>query len=208
MQKKQTKEIIILSTFGLILTLGCLLREPEEIKTETEVQEDIQTEIEVQEECIQVQESQKERVKESIEPMKFYDVPLSKELQIHIFKECEKYNINPALIISMIDSESDFDPTKIGDNGKSFGLMQIQPIWHWERMNRLGVTDLLDPFQNVTVGIDYVAELFEQNNNTHWVLMVYNGGHLYAREMMVTGKISDYALEVTQRASELERGME
>ena len=196
------KETIIAGALTLILVL--LVRECEPQATEPQPEVQKLNEIEIQKEDVQIQVSQKRRVKESIEPLKFYDVPLSKELQIHIFEECEKYNLNPSLIISMIDSESDFDPNKIGDNGKSYGLMQVQPKWHWGRMNRLGCDNLLDPFQNITVGIDYVAELFGQNDNVYWVLMVYNGGHPYAREMMASGTISDYALEVVERAVELE----
>ena len=142
------------------------------------------------------------------EDVTFYDVPLSEELQLHIFEECEKYNIAPAIIIAMIDEESDFDANDIGDNGKSFGLMQIQPRWHAERMERLGCTDLFDPFQNVTVGIDYVAYLKDLNSDLYWVLMAYNGGEFYATRNIEAGTYSDYALEVTERAAELEREVE
>ena len=46
----------------------------------------------------------------------------------------------------------------MGDVHESFGLMQIQPKWHEDRMRRLGVTDLLDPEQNVRVGADLLSE--------------------------------------------------
>lgn len=138
----------------------------------------------------------------------FYNVPLSEELQIHIFEECEKHNIAPAIIIAMIERESDFDASNIGDKGNSLGLMQIQPKWHQERMDRLGCTDLLDPFQNVTVGIDIVAELKEMNPDIYWVLMAYNGWTEYANKRMESGNISEYALGIVEMASELERGVE
>lgn len=140
---------------------------------------------------------------EQYEPQ-YYDVPLSKELQLHIFKECEKHNIAPAVIIAMIERESDFDERAIGDNGNSFGLMQIQPKWHKATMDRLGCTNLLVPFQNVTVGIDYVAELKEKNNDLYWVLMAYNAGPDNATEWFNNGIYSDYAIEIVERASELE----
>lgn len=131
----------------------------------------------------------------------YFDVPLSEELQEHIFAECEKHNITPEIVISMIEQESDYDSDAIGDGGNSKGLMQIQEKWHKERMDKVGCTDLLDPFQNVTVGIDYLAELKDRNDDLYWVLMAYNGGPVYANK---TENISDYALEVSARAEELE----
>ena len=138
----------------------------------------------------------------------FYNVPLSEELQLHIFEECEKHNIAPAIVIAMIEKESSYDASKIGDNGDSLGLMQIQPKWHKERMERLGCTDLLDPFQNVTVGIDYISELIRIDSDLYWVLMAYNGGNLYSTVRMDSGNYSDYALSVTERASELAKEVE
>lgn len=149
----------------------------------------------------------------TVEPLEqykpiFYDVPLSEELQLHIFKECEKRNIAPALIISMIDQESDFDPSKIGDNGKSFGIMQIQPKWHSERMERLGCADLLNPYQNITVGIDYIAWLRDIDSDLYWVLMAYNAGPSKATEWQESDIVSEYAIEVTRRANELQDELE
>ena len=145
---------------------------------------------------------------EYIEEVKLYDVPLSEELQKHIFAECEKHNISPSVVIAIIERESRYDANAIGDDGKSFGLMQIQKHFHLERMERLGCDDLLDQFQNVTVGIDYIAELKEENEDLYWVLMSYNGGRAYSTERMATGNYSDYAIEVAERISELEKEVE
>jgi soluble lytic murein transglycosylase-like protein len=140
-----------------------------------------------------------------VEEVKYFDVPLSEELQEHIFAECEKYGIAPAIVVSMIAQESNYRPLAVGDGGDSQGLLQIQRKWHEERMERLGCTDLLDPFQNVTVAVDYLAELKEIDNDVCWVLMCYNGGKAYADKNVKAGKISTYALEVTERAAELEK---
>ena len=163
------------------------------------------------EDIIRWKEENEVSVEVTVKPLEqyeteYYDVPLSEELQLHIFKECEKHNIAPAIIIAMIEQESDFDASDIGDNGKSFGLMQIQKKWHAGRMESLGCTNLLDPFQNVTVGIDYVAALKDKNNDLYWVLMAYNAGPSKATEWFNNGIYSEYALEVVERASELEAG--
>ena len=130
------------------------------------------------------------------EPHKYFDVPLSKELQNHIFAECEKHGVDPAVVIAMCFRESTYRADAIGDNGRSFGLMQIQERYHKERMVRLGVTDLLDPVQNVTVGIDFLAELLEKYGDVEKALTAYNRGH-YA------GAVTQYAVKVLEVAGEL-----
>ena len=105
-----------------------------------------------------------------------YPVPLDQELQDFIIRLCEEHHIEPGIVFAIIDRESDFRAHVIGDSGKSFGLMQIQKRWHEDRMERLGCDDLLDPYQNVTVGIDYLAELFNRSKGVEWALAAYNAG--------------------------------
>lgn len=140
------------------------------------------------------------------EEPKYFDVPLSHELQDFIFSECDKASISPALVIAMIERESCFKADVIGDNGKAFGLMQIHPRWHQERMDRLGCTDLLNPYDNIKVGMDILSELFHTNSEVYWVLMAYNGGIDYANKYATVGNYSEYALEISERVFELEGG--
>ena len=48
-------------------------------------------------------------------------------------------------------------------------------------MKRLGCTDLLDPYENVTVGVDILAEKLERYGDTEKALMVYNAGSTGAK---------------------------
>lgn len=146
------------------------------------------------------------RVVEIIETDKpeYFNVPLSHDIQDHIFEVCEEYGIAPALVVAMIAQESDFGAHKVGDGGDSAGLLQVQQKWHQERMDRLGCDNLLDPYQNITVAVDYIAELKEINPDLYWVLMAYNGGSRYATKRMESGEYSEYAVEVTQYAAQLE----
>lgn len=129
------------------------------------------------------------------ETRKYFDVPLSEEVQDRIFAECEKYDISPAIIIAMIDRESKFDIYALGDDGRSAGLMQIQAKWHLKRMIALDCTDLFNPCQNVTVGVDILAELLDRyNGDTAKALTAYNRGSYrgtitqYARNIMETAQ--------------------
>ena len=135
---------------------------------------------------------------------KYFDVPLSEELQDHIFYLGEKYSINPALIISMIEKESSFDPSKVGDNGDSFGLMQVQKKWHIERMARLDCYNLLDPWENIEVGVDYLAELVDMRRGMVWALTAYNGGPTYANEKTEEHVITQYVRDVIERGKEID----
>lgn len=152
------------------------------------------------------------REAEVVEPIKeaalvYYDVPLDEDLQKHIIMVSNYYNIEPSIIFAMIERESRYRPDVIGDNGRSYGLMQIQERWHKDRMNKLGVTDLLDPYQNVLVGIDYLAELFKYNEDVEWVLMAYNGGMSYANRLIGSGTVSAYATGVLTAAREIRGNM-
>lgn len=129
----------------------------------------------------------------------YFDVPLSEELQDFIAIECEVHHIDPAVVVAMIDRESDFQADAIGDSGEAFGLLQVQPRWHQERMDKLGVTDLLDPQQNVAVAVDYLAELIDRDNGLEWALMAYNAGATGASK----GFGSDYAAEVLENSENL-----
>lgn len=137
-----------------------------------------------------------EIVEEVVESTRYFDVPLSHELQEHIFKLCEERDIDPALIVSMIWKESRFNADTVGDSGKSLGLMQVQPRWHKARMEKYGCDNLLDPFQNVTIGIDIIDGLIDSDMGIEWALMAYNGGAGYASKKRDAGEVSDYAKNV------------
>ena len=103
-----------------------------------------------------------------------YDVPLDDETQAFLRAACDESGVPYELALAVIRKESAFQNI-IGDNGDSVGYMQIQPRWHKERMERLGVTDLRDPFSNFRVGCDYLAELLERYPLED-ALTAYNSG--------------------------------
>lgn len=137
------------------------------------------------------------------ETVEYYDVPLSEGLQDYIFELCEERDIDPALIIAMIRYESNFNADAKGDGGNSLGLMQIQPRWHQARMDEYDCQDLLDPYQNVTIGIDIIGDWLDGGNGLEYALMGYNGGGAYANRMAADGRVSDYAKNVITYTNEL-----
>lgn len=116
----------------------------------------------------------------------------------------EEYNICPELLMAIIERESSGQAD--AENDGCMGLMQISVKWHKERMDRLGVTDIFNEEQNIHVAADYLAELFDRHEEVYLVLMCYNMGESSAQKLFDKGICeSNYAVEICERAEELER---
>ena len=148
---------------------------------------------------------QAEPVRVQAEVVTTWNVPLETDLQLYIASLCAGYHIEPALVLAMIEVESQYNVLAVGDNGNSKGAMQIQKRWHEERMDKLGVYDLLDPYQNVQVGIDYIAEQLGQGKGVEWALTAYNGGNARANRIAEYGGISEYAYKVLAAKDRIEK---
>lgn len=102
------------------------------------------------------------------------DVPLDGDTQALLHAACDESGVPYALALAVIAQETGFRNVT-GDDGASCGYMQIQEQWHRDRMERLGVTDLTDPFGNFRVGCDYLAELMGRYSLEE-ALTAYNSG--------------------------------
>ena len=109
------------------------------------------------------------------------------ETNSHIDKMAKRYGLNPQIIKALIEEESGWLSSAEGDNGNSVGLMQIQERWHRERMKRLGVTNLYNPEQNITVGCDILSELLNKYGNYKDALSVYNSGNIHDGKQYAEG---------------------
>lgn len=114
----------------------------------------------------------------------------------------EKYGISPYLLQAISERESMGIPDV--KNGNCIGLMQVNGKIHKERMERLKVDDLTDPYGNIFVAADYLAELYEKYEDTGLVLMLYSMKSETAFNLYEKGVISNYAKGVSERAAELE----
>lgn len=142
-------------------------------------------------------------VKTNTNSNKLYNsIPLSSTFQKWIDDKCKSYGISTNVVMGVIKKESSFTIKAMGDNGEAFGLMQIQRKWHRARMEKVGATDLLNCYDNVAVGIDYLAELYRTNGgNWHKTLMAYNGGQAYANRRTST----PYSTTVMQFAEQFKK---
>ena len=123
------------------------------------------------------------------------DIPLDAETQRVLYQACDEKGITYELALAVIQRETNYRNI-VGDGGDSVGYMQVQQRWHSSRMERLGVTDLSDPYGNFLVGCDYLAELLNKNRGLEWALHAYNGGPTYANYMATAEKMSQYTRDV------------
>lgn len=84
----------------------------------------------------------------------------------------EKHRLEPALIHSIILTESGYDPFAISSKG-AIGLMQLMP----ETAKAYGVVNPFNPAENIEGGAKYLKDLiYLFNGRTKLVLAAYNAG--------------------------------
>lgn len=104
-----------------------------------------------------------------------YPVPLDDDLQRYIAEVCSRYHVPTEMVMALMDPESGYDAGAIGDSGQSFGLMQVWATEHTGRCIELECYNLLNPYQNVLVGVDFLAELWDSYGNWEQALSFYHG---------------------------------
>lgn len=129
-------------------------------------------------------------------------VKLSEDIKDFVFETAESYDISPFLIFAMIERESSYQVD--AENGDCKGLMQVSEKWHKDRMEELGCDDIMDAYDNILTGTDFLGELFRKYQDPILVLMVYNMKISTAKRLYKEGRYSSYALGILERAEELE----
>ena len=84
----------------------------------------------------------------------------------------EKYDVDPNLILAVIQTESYFNPN-IKSSAGAVGLMQIMP----SNFKHLGISNGYDIEDNVNAGTKLLREYMDKyNGDIEMALMAYNGG--------------------------------
>ena len=132
-------------------------------------------------------------------------VSLDADTQIAIYNLCGGDDALFCAVMAIAREETGFTPDALGDCGRCVGMMQINSSFHQERMEKLGVTDLMDPVQCAAVAIDYIQELsltFGWVDN-HPLYLAYNAGPVGASNLNQIGVYSTrYTYEVLRYFNE------
>lgn len=135
------------------------------------------------------------------EDVPYYDIPLSQELQLYTYTKCADLGIaeDYELVLAMMWQESNCSPNLISSTN-DYGLMQINICNHGWLSEELGITDFLDPYQNIDAGTHIIASLLLKYEDPHMALMAYNYGEAGARSHWNRGTYtSSYSREVAEK---------
>ena len=137
-------------------------------------------------------------------------IQVEDEIPDDIQSYCEEiggmFDICPELLESMAYTESRFIPTV--KNKKCYGLMQVNVKVHADRIEKYGYTvdDMYEPYPNLIVAADYLAELYETYGDENpIVLSVYSGNWAAVSKYKEYGIMTPYVEEVLARSVEYER---
>lgn len=126
------------------------------------------------------------------------DVPMDEDLQEFSFYLSKAYNIDFTLVMGLIQQESGFRADVISGSN-DYGLMQINEINHPYITETLGITDFLEPYNNVRSGMFILRKLFEKYETPEKALMAYNMGETGASRLWEQGIFeTNYSKKVLQ----------
>jgi len=99
------------------------------------------------------------------------------QIQQMITAAANEYGVPASLALAVAQVESNFNPNAVSPtntNGTTdYGVMQINSA----NVSSLGLTDPLDPQQNIDAGVSMLAQLYNQyGGDTTQVLWAYNAG--------------------------------
>lgn len=100
---------------------------------------------------------------------------LSDDLQEYTYYLCQHNGVEFELVMAVMCTESAFDPAAVSGTG-DYGLMQINEIVLPELTDKLGITDITDPYQNIRGGVYLLGGYAAKYDDPARVLMAYNMG--------------------------------
>ena len=101
------------------------------------------------------------------------DEKLIQEYVNIVIRETTKYNIDPLLVLAMIETESGFNSRAYNQSG-AMGLMQVIPRYHPDLITQEHQS-LYDPNMGINVGVAVLVKFIEKHNG-NFVKAINNYG--------------------------------
>ncbi|MBN1969924.1 MAG: DUF3393 domain-containing protein [Candidatus Delongbacteria bacterium] len=127
-----------------------------------------------------------------------------------IEERCQRFEIEPSLVMAIIHTESYFNPKAYNRHGNAYGMMQIVPKYAGKLMNselyhknsEPGSYELFNPETNIEMGVGYLRWLADNKwqdvksnvNRMYCMICSYNGGPGSVYQAM-TGKMKKIETE-------------
>ena len=152
---------------------------------------------------------------EELEGWKPYQIPADYEktggylpecMQQFTYIICQQNGVDYALVLAIMEVESGYKWDAYCSEG-SQGYMQVNVKWHEDRMDKLNVDNVENPYFNIMVAVDYLAELQGRFDTEAEVLTAYNYGvtgaykHVWNKGLTET----EYSKAVQQAKQRIEK---
>jgi hypothetical protein len=128
-------------------------------------------------------------------------------VQVYIFCLCREYGLDSSMVFAIIEYESGYHYDAKSSAG-AVGYMQIMYKWHGDGV--ISEDELLNPYTNIRIGLQYLNELKEEFDTEEEILTAYNYGASGAKKLWGDGEnhSSEYAEKVMEIEERIKADME
>ena len=146
---------------------------------------------------------QRQTTYEQVEIYQPVDSLMAPDLQAWVYAYSTMQQVDPYVVMAICERESACTSNILGDSGRAYGMMQIQPVWIQDKLAAHGYTeaDLLMAEPNITIGIEILQDFLGKGRGIEWALTAYRYGPQQANACST----SDYSAWILSRADELRR---
>lgn len=109
-----------------------------------------------------------------------------------VYFKSRQYGFNPALVLGVVQVESDFNPRAVSSRG-AYGLMQVNlPVWKNEYA--IDSQKIFNIDYNLELGLKILRQYYDETGgNLKRALHLYNNGYLY-NNLAYLGKVNAASL--------------
>lgn len=136
-------------------------------------------------------------------------IPLSYDLQKYTYSQCVQYGLEYELVLAIMWRESRFveDAVNINSDGtQDSGIMQINDINKSWLLEKYGIDDLMDPYQNIRAGTAMLGN-FSKKYGERAALMAYQYGETGMAEKLEEGVTTNDKIELLYRQRDYYRNI-